>query len=186
MYQFVVRSSTPTSSEALNIWNSDHASAQEAAEFLHVWYSHIRTQISDDAVFAMDPTAREVNEVTGVTVGLVPVNWGDPVAGTGVGLRGADATAALVAHDTGVFHAGRRIQGRTFLPYPSISVLGEGQISVLALTAFQDLLDLGLPALTNGGFGIWRRPVNGAGGVLAPISSSVARREYSYIGNRRN
>lgn len=187
MWQLTVRSSTATSNEALNIWNSNAADVDTAADALHTWYEGVNGFISDDTTFDLDPVAREINPANGHTTGLATVSWSAVVPGAGAGLRGADATAALVAHDTGVFINGRRLQGRTFLPYPSITVLGEGQIATLALETFQDALNLAQSTLTFGGFVIWKRPTTGgSNGQTAPISASVIRREYSYIGRRRN
>lgn len=186
MFQFKVLSSTATSSEAVNVWNCEDPSAQDAADNLHTWYEWIDYALSDDATYTLDTVARVINPATGVTTGVVPVSWSAPIVGAGAGTRAPDATALLVAHDTGTYVGGRRLQGRTFLPYPSISVTGEGQVAALALSTFQAALDNAQIALTDSAFGIWKRPVGGVGGVIEPISASVIRREYSYIGGRRN
>lgn len=187
MWQLIVRSSTPTSSEALNIWNSTASDVDNAADALHTWYDGINGWISDDATFDLDPVAREIDESTGMTLGVASVSWDTVVPGAGPGLRGPDASAILVAHDTGVFVAGRRMQGRTFLPYPSITTLGEGAPSALQREAFQDALDLAQSTLTFGNFVVWRRPTPGpVAGQTAPIITSSIRPEYSYQGKRRN
>lgn len=187
MWQLIVRSSTPTSGEALNIWNSTAVDPDTAADALHTWYEGVNGFCSDDATFDIDPVAREIDPTSGVTLGLASVTWSAVVPGAGAGVRGPDASAVLVAHDTGVFINGRRLQGRTFLPYPSLSVLGEGQIAALALGTFQDALDLAQSTLTFGSMVIWHRPhpILGAGST-APISASTVRREYSYQGKRRD
>lgn len=184
--QLVVRSSSPTSSEALNVWHSDDPVAQDAANVLEDIYQAMAPVLSDDVDFDIEPVARELNTATGALIALHPVTWAAPVSGTGVGSRAPDATALLVAWNTATIANGRLLRGRTFFPYPAYSVLGEGQISGGGITALDNAVANAMAAAVGGTPAIWHRPVGGAGGVVGPVTSAFGSREYSYQGRRRN
>lgn len=187
IHQFVVRSSTPTSSEALNIWHCDAVvPAQDAADLLRTAYLEFADVVTTAASFTIDPVSRNYDESTGTLLAFNSVTWSAAVPGTGAGTRAADATAALIAWETGSIVGGRPVRGRTFIPYPSLTVLGAGAIQGAALSLFQGVVDAALPSLQSGQFGIWRRPVAGVPGVFSAISSGAARSEYSMQKRRRN
>lgn len=186
VWQLVVRSSSPTSSEALNVWHSDDTSAQEAADVLRLIYVAFAPVLSDDVDFDIDPVARQLNTVTGALESLAGVSWSSPVSGTAVGTRAPDATALLVSWVTDTIADGRLIRGRTFFPYPGYSVLGEGQISGGGITALDLAVSNAVAAFVGGTPAIWHRPVAGAGGAVGSVVSAFGNREYSYQGRRRN
>lgn len=186
VWQLVVRSSSPTSSEALNVWHSDDTSAQEAADVLEDIYQAMAPVLSDDVEFDIEPQARELNTATGALISLAGVTWAGPVSGTGVGSRAPDATALLVSWTTATIAGGRLLRGRTFFPYPAYSVLGEGQISGGGITALDAAIANVEAAMVGGTPAIWHRPVGGAGGVVGAVTSAFGSREYSYQGRRRN
>lgn len=185
--QLVVRGSSPTSSEALNVWHFSGAvtPATAMAQLRNV-YLAMRPVLADDGVFNVDPVGRLLDEATGTLEGFVAASWSATVNGTGVGVRGPDATAVLVAWETGVIVGGRPIRGRTFFPYPSVTVLGEGQVTGGGITALDAAVANAVPAAVAAGAGIWRRPVSGGGGAFSLITTGAGRREYSYQGRRRN
>lgn len=186
MWQLVVRSSSPTSTEALNVWHSNETSAQDAADGLESAYTEFAPILSDDADFQIEPVARELDPATGALISLAGVTWTAPVAGTAVGSRAPDATAVMIGWTTATIANGRLLRGRTFLPYPGYSVLGEGQISGGGITALDAAVADALAFLVTDQFGIWHRPVGGAGGVFGVITAGFGKREYSYQGRRRN
>lgn len=186
VWQLVVRSSSPTSPQALNVWHSDDTSAQEAADVLETIYSSMAPVLSDDVEFDIDPQARQLNTATGVLEALASVSWTAPIPGEGVGSRAPDATALLVRWNTATIANGRLLRGRTFFPYPAYSVLGEGQISGGGITALDNAVAAVEAAMVGGTPAIWHRPVGGAGGVVGAVVSASGSREYSYQGRRRN
>jgi len=185
--QLIVRGNAPTSTEALNVWNfDDSAPSATTAAALQSAYEGFAPILSDDATFDLDPVGRVLDDATGLLLGFEAVSWSAPVEGTGVGLRGPDASCALISWQTATIVGGRALRGRTYLPYPSLSVLGEGQITGGGLTAFQAAVDNAESDFGPGGLVIWHRPVGGAGGVAGPVVAGVARPEYGVQRRRRD
>lgn len=85
----------------------------------------------------------------------------------------AGNSGVLVEWRTGVFIAGRRLKGRTYL-VPFIGIFDtDGTVSAGARDAIQDAVD----AVWSGAFNmvVWHRPVAGSGGSSALVTSGTVR-----------
>ena len=95
-------------------------------------------------------------------------------------------TQALVRYQTGTFLNGRRITGRTFIPgWTEINnVIGTPSATdITALGAFNTAL--GTTIVTSMSQRVWHRPVNGTGGLSAPVLSRTVSPEWSVLRSRR-
>lgn len=178
--QFVVRSSTPTSSEALNVFVFEDG-AQDPVQQLLDFYEAAAPVITSVATFTIDPAIREFDPVTGQTTGFQSIPGPDvwEVAGTAPGAaRFADATAALIQWRTSVVAGGRLIRGRTFIPFLTTNAAtggnpGAGTISTL--TSASEIM-------RGGGFAVWSR----TNGVLTPVTTSTVWSEFAVQRGRRD
>lgn len=184
-WQLTVNGQTDTSPLAQNVFAFNVEDPQDAATALANFYTEIDDYISSDASFDVEPVARLYDPATGVLEDLSNVSWTAPIDGAAAGTRAADSTALLLAWNTGVVTGGSLIQGRTFIPYPSLTVTGEGHVTGVQLPNIQAAAEAGFAFLQAQHLSIWRRPVGGAGGVLAEVSQVTVRQEYGVQRRRR-
>lgn len=120
--------------------------------------------------------------------GQVVQSWTDPAARSGFGLLTEepvpDASQGLIQWRTSEYRGGREVRGRTFIPGLGVSVLEGGELSAAAIGQINvAAANLVTPSV---GFGVWKRPVGGAGGELVPLSAGTAWTELAVLRGRRS
>lgn len=126
---------------------------------------------------------REMDEVTGGLTGL----WSEPTPYTGngdaSGQKVADSTQALIRWQTTTIRRGRFLQGRSFLPGVAVSQLSDGNLGNGAVGTLQTSATL--LVVGEVGLSVWGRPVQGAPGVLAPVTQASVWNELAVLRGRR-
>jgi hypothetical protein len=92
-----------------------------------------------------------------------------------------DATQIVIQWRTGVYHNGREIRGRTFIPGLADFTNDEGNVALATRTAIQSDLDTWLAAQA-GLFFIWSRK----NGLTAVVSDSSVWNEFGVLRSRRD
>lgn len=142
------------------------------------------TYLSDQVSWAVATTGKVLDDMTGQMIQM----WSHAAIRDGVGkVAGepvADATQALIAWPTGAVRRGRFVLGRTFVPGVAADNLGNGNLAVSAQSGMQVAANAFLGAGVQ--FGIWHRPVGGAGGELVGASGAAVRSELAVLRRRRN
>lgn len=147
-------------------------------------FDSIKSWLPTGGGFDVPGTGDRLDAATGDLVGA----WTDGTAG-GVGFSGGAEHAAgvgcRIAWGTGTFANGRRVRGSTFLvPLTRTAYDNNGTLTSGALEALQDAVDTFM-----GGAGadlvIWSRPVGGAGGGTAPVTSGTVVDKVSWLRSRR-
>jgi hypothetical protein len=109
-------------------------------------------------------------------------------AGTGGSSQSPPAIAALFRANTATWHAGRRLQGRTFIsPLAAGALEVDGTFpnaTVATINTALIALIAGLPATDK--FVVWHRPVAGAGGLTGDVTSMVLQDKIAVLTSRRD
>ena len=150
---------------------------------LALFLTPMRNNLSAGTTFTIRTTGRELDDATGTLTGV----WNDPRVltnvGAGTGQPVADTTQILCRWGTNTIVNGRFLKGRTFIPGMVAGSLQNGNISPTALgnmnAAVAFLID------PTDGFGVWHRPVLGAGGVFQLAISSSVWSELAVLRRRR-
>jgi hypothetical protein len=123
----------------------------------------------------MDPATGNITDEGTVATPATPVT----------GTSGADYAGnagVAVNWNTATFIGGRRLKGRTyFVPYTGV-FQNNGTLSTAAMadiTAQANTLATGSPGLV-----VWHRPIAGAGGSFAPVTSATVRDRAAHLRSR--
>lgn len=128
---------------------------------------------------------RVVDEVTGVATGF----WSEPTVRTQLGQASVayqvpNAAQALLRFNTDDVVNGRRVKGRINIPGCSTGIINyQGEIQPDPQGWANDAIAEFCDALTD--FGIWHRPVNGAGGSFHVATSGSIWNEMAVQRRRR-
>lgn len=148
------------------------------------WLTDADASITDDWSWRVLPEVKLLNTATGeLTAVLVDAT---PHTGRGGNTSQpvADATMALIRWGTGQVVNGRRLQGRTFLPGFGVDGLTNGNLDPL-ISEYQTDAAQAYVDGTTVTFGIWHRPVNGAGGEFHQAQSGTCWEELAVQRRRR-
>lgn len=179
--QLTVRGVTTSSSEALNLFVlTNELDISTAASALETFYGVYATKCNGSVSFSLEPEYREFNPATGqtITIGAVPGADQWTVVGTASDDNLPDQTAILVRWRSDTWVNGRRVTGRSYLPYPASST-GSGQVANGTVTDIQNAANA---LVASNAFWIWSR-VNG---VLQPVQSASVWNEYASQRRRRD
>lgn len=131
-------------------------------------------------------SGRVLEETTGLLAKFTtcPVELTSPRGGGGSANFGSGVSGLVLAWQTATINRSRLVRGRTFMVpvandvYDADGTLSAGRIAQ-ATTAAQALV------AANVGFGIWSRPVNQAGGKLAPVTGYRVNDRAAFLSSRR-
>jgi hypothetical protein len=147
------------------------------------WLDGLCGAIDTGTSYIVATSGREMDDATGTLTGV----WNDATARTGAGTVAgecvADATQVLIRWSTGTIIGGRFLIGRTFIPGLSTAQLVNGNTSNI-LRSTWDGHTATFVAAANG-FGVWHRPVSGAGGQMQGAASGVTQTELAVLRRRR-
>ena len=143
--------------------------------------------LSSGVSYVISPSVTVYNETTGAVVAMRTGNGGTRT-GTSSEPQAPAATAICAIWETGVAGPRRLIRGRSFLSgwkYTSVGTGGLPSSYTLALAQnFADaMLDAGLSDLV---FGVWHRPVAGAGGAFHGATAGRVSQKFAVLRSRRD
>ena len=121
----------------------------------------------------VDPTTDVLTAETGSLEGsLSAATPPTPVQGSGATEFYAPSVAALLRLNTSVIILGRRLKGRSYISPLTEGAIASGTIAVATITGIVGAAtNLTAVTPTLSALQVWRRPVNGAGGTVAPVTS---------------
>lgn len=182
--EITVNWTTPSGAH-LSVLNFDSATsvaAQRAA--LGALLTDLRSTLSTSVSANVATEGREFEETTGDTTGFWAESTPYTATGSAASQPVADATMVLFRWRTDQVRAGRRIQGRTFIPGLNSAALNAGNLSIAALTAFNAIATEWVAA--DVGFRVYSRPTETSPGVLAEPVSGDTWSELAVLRRRRN
>lgn len=140
-------------------------------------------------LFQVSGDVDQINETTGAITNTFSVAAPAVLAGGAGGVGWLPLASAIVLRfTTGAFIAGRRLRGRAFLsPIAKTFVDADGTPTgpsiAFALALGNSLLGNGGSA---GGIVIWHRPVAGAGGQAASVTTCSVQDKFGVLTSRRD
>jgi hypothetical protein len=172
-------------------WDSTGAApAAMATEILarvRAAFLALGTTLASGSGVAYNTVLDEINEVTGDLVNQQSGTAPGATTFSGAGNRMPPEIQAVAQFLTGTFIAGRRLRGRLYIPGLTV---GSGTVSgaptgalVTAVNAFNAAL--GTTIITALNQRVWHRPVNGAGGLSAVVTSRAAAPTFAVLRSRR-
>lgn len=175
---------TPAGSgkQMVTYWNDVHPIGVQRAA-LRALLEAVKSTLGTAITFSYPNTGRVLNDATGTLTGI----WNDSALANTVGTQGSalvpDAAQILWRWTTGVIINGRFIAGRQFVPGLTSTGLAGGNI-VAATVGVHDAA-LATFIATNVGFGVWHRPVGGAGGQHVIANGASTWPEMAVLRRRR-
>lgn len=174
----------------VGILQGDAASLDAAVETimtsLDTNWTDAYTSIVDECSAVWDGTWTVFDDVTGNIQGFGDggTAWTNICNGTGTSL--SRATMAKLQWKTEAIVNNRRLQGGPFWgPLSSVAFAGNGSIATSTIADIILLWGKALVAVT-GGLAVWHRPVNGAGGLAAPVTSIGVKPLPAVLRSRRD
>lgn len=141
---------------------------------VRMFWQEIRDRIPAGVTIATEAEHANIDESTGtITSYYTPEHEGAmSVAGSAAGGYSAPS-GAVVGWNTDTVRAGRRVRGRTFIvPLGGNAYQSDGTLNPGVQTAIQDAANDLIASTLGNELVVWARPVNGAGGVAAPVVSA--------------
>lgn len=133
-------------------------------------------------------TIRTSGNVKDSATGLLTDAWADGEARTGLGTAVGEpvpnASQVLLQWRTEAIVSGRRLRGRTFIPGLTSLAVVSGHLGSTALADFTDAAEQFVEDCA-GQFVVWHRPVGGAGGSVAPVTTASVWNELAVQRGRR-
>lgn len=151
---------------------------------LTTFFTTLRPLFPSGLTWNIPQSGDELDDATGALTGGWLGSGGGSVTANGGNTPYAAGVGAAVQWNTGVINNRRRIRGRTFLaPLLASKFDASGTIDSAALTTLQ----VACSTLAAGGvaFGIWHRPVNGAGGLYAAVNDALVPDRVTSLRSRR-
>lgn len=146
------------------------------------FWNNVVVQMSQGISFAIQPDVSILDPATGA---LIRSMSHTPSSQSNFASAGAYAggAGAVVGWKTAAVHRTRRLRGRTFVvPLGGGSYQSDGTLASATLTALQTH-SANLQAVAN--FGVWGRPVAGAGGVWSAATAYAVRDRVAVLRSRR-
>ena len=136
----------------------------------------------------VDPTADVITaETGGLENSLSAATPPTPVTGTGATEFYAPSVAALLRLNTSVIIAGRKLKGRSFISPLTEGAVASGTVATATITGLIGAATaLTAVAPTLSALVIWRRPVNGAGGAQAVVTSITVPSKVATLRSRNS
>lgn len=132
---------------------------------------------------SVNPDVQVLDEETGALIRVESTSPPNITAG-GDGLAYAAGVGAVVTWNTAAVHGSKQLRGRTFLvPLAGAKYENNGTILSSPLTDLRAAAAT-LAAVAN--FGVWGRPVAGAGGEWAGATGGTIRDHVAWLSSRRD
>lgn len=159
-----------------------NATAESNADAVGAFWNGMIPTMPAGTTFAIDPDVQVLDEATGALIRIESIA---PPTQTNAGTSGqySAGVGANVRWNTDGVHLTKRLRGRTFVvPLSGGSYDATGTINNTNLTAMRALATT-LGAVAN--FGVWGRPVGGAGGEWAACTGATIKDQVSWLTTRR-
>lgn len=149
--------------------------AEDLQAVVQTFWSTCAPQITNECQFRVLGEMDVIDPATGDLVETMSATDGATTAGTSTEDNQPPATQTLLRLRTGAVVAGRRLQGRLFIPGPPRNGTGDTTVPTTASrTAYQTAAADLITATTGiGPWVVWSRPVE-AGGTVTPRAGSTA------------
>lgn len=145
--------------------------AQSSANRVMAAFQAVRSMLPDGVAVQVQPEVEVIDESTGVLEGYEDIDVDTYSPGSGSGGYSA-ASGAVINWRTDNVRNGRRILGRTFIvPLAGEAYQDDGTLNGAAITALNGFADELVGFDIDSRFGVWARPINGAGGQMADATS---------------
>lgn len=156
--------------------------AQDGHDWVRAMFNGLGTLIPDGVDVTVDPVYQALDIATGEITSEGTVATPSAVVSGAYVSSWSAQVGVLVEWTTATYIAGRRLRGRTYLvPLGNVGdsdgTLSAGTLATVAAAA--DSIVSG-----TGNFGVWHRPVAGAGGSLSGISGAVVRDKAAVLRSR--
>jgi len=139
--------------------------------------------LDSNAVWTVETSGRELDDTTGTLTGV----WSNATAQTGAGATAGqcvpDSAQVLLRWFTDAIVGGTFLRGRTYIPGLSTANILDGNLAVATVTGIQTAINNFMTATET--FGIWHRPVGGAGGAFELVSTGSVWSEFAVLRRRR-
>lgn len=183
MFQSIVQWSGPGGAGGVSVVNHDAftiATRGAWQQVLSAWASAASEQWTarlQQEVRVLDPETGQLTDVDSYSSSVVRV-------GDVSGEPALDASSLLIRGETGAIVAGRRLRARMYVPGMAAEYQVGGNWAPDAISAGQGMLIVLYGATLR--WVSWHRPVNGAGGLAARVSSGSVWDEGAVMRSRRN
>lgn len=174
--------------------SSEGATADDYMTLVQDFWSTCAPQITNECSFRVLGEMDVIDEATGELVDSLSTIDGATTGGTSTEDNQPPATQTLLRLRTGAVVAGRRVQGRLFIPGPPRNGTGDTTTPTTASRAAYQLAaaDLIVSASPLGGWRVWSRPVTDSptvadrpGSIHSVINGSVWEK-YAVLRSRRD
>lgn len=147
------------------------ADADQMRNRVSDFFDPLLSILSSDVVITIPPTVEVLDEESGSLTGYLDGGEEIRLLTTGSSTSYAGPSGAVINWITGTVRNGRRVMGRTFLvPLKANTYQDDGTLTGDALSSLREAGDVLATDDFDSAFGVWSRPVNGSGGVLAPVT----------------
>jgi hypothetical protein len=151
----------------------------------HDFLDTIKNNLPTSCTYTAPTNARIIAEATGDLIDVVPFATPSTNVTGGAGTGFAAPAGMSINWLTLTPGPSRLITGRTFMvPLDINSYQADGTLTTTALGLFQSAASA-LVVAGGGDMVIWRRPVGGAGGSLAPVAAAKVNDRVSVLRSRR-
>lgn len=160
-----------------------NSTALDAANAVSLFWNTISDRMAKGFTFSVQPDVHVVDEVTGALqrIETVAPDAQSIFAGTAAYAAGVGAVAQW---QTAGVHLGQPLRGRTFLvPLAGDQYQDDGTIGSIGLA---DLRAAAAALAAEANFGVWGRPVSGAGGDWAAATGGTVRDHVAWLSSRRD
>lgn len=158
------------------------STAQDYVSAVSTFWNSIVGGMPSTAHFSVTPDVQILDEASGH---LVRVETTTPPTQTATGNNGpyAAGVGCSVIWNTAIVHRGKRLRGRSFIiPLSGGSYDGNGNILDTLVTAYRTAAGI---LAAQAGFGVYGRPVSGAGGVWSQATGGTMKDQVSWLTTRR-
>lgn len=160
--------------------------AQAVAQRVADAFDAMKTVLPAGVRINIEPSVQIFDEGSGVLEDFAEIDPIEEIRG-GTQVDYAGPVGAVVNWRTNDVRAGRRIRGRTFLvPLASEYFDNAGSLTTTARQWVQSFANAMIGNELQGDFGIWARPINGAGGVFATVTSGTVPDLSAVLRSRRD
>lgn len=173
-------------------WDSTGAAGAalvtEAMARVRAFFLATASDVPVNAALVYNAVADEIEETTGQIVGQQAGTAPAASVYTGGGDLLPLQTQALVRFMTSTFIAGRKLQGRMFVPFaPESDNDSGGRLQATYVTRLQNAANaLGTTIVTPMNQRVWSRPQPGRAGLSAPVIARTVSPDWSVLRSRRS
>lgn len=173
-------------------WDSTGAAigalATESVARVRAGFNAAAGAISNTVTYTPTLVVDEIDEVTGAIVNQVAASAPAATAGVSASPQLPLQTMGICQYQTGLFIAGRRLRGRSYVPgltVGGVTTAGLPTTATLnALAAFNTAL--GTTILTATNQRVWHRPnAGGTGGLSAVVTTRTVNNQFGVMRSRR-